>query len=103
MAIRDNFAPGEVLTATDLNDTFGSKADFADVEGAATGLFYKPETGFVAFNKTGAGTAAIRAGVKVWVNETVVSFAFDTTITMPSQPLEPTISFTSSMTVPLRQ
>ena len=84
MAIRDNFAPGEVLTATDLNDTFGSKADFADVEGAATGLFYKPETGFVAFNKTGAGTAAIRAGVKVWVNETVVSFAFDTTITMPS-------------------
>jgi hypothetical protein len=28
MAIRDDFAPGEVLTASDLNDTFGSKADY---------------------------------------------------------------------------
>jgi hypothetical protein len=27
MAVRDNFAPGEVLTAGDLNDTFAAKAD----------------------------------------------------------------------------
>jgi hypothetical protein len=27
MAVRDDFAPGEVLAAADLNDTFGSKAD----------------------------------------------------------------------------
>ena len=84
MAIRDDFTAGEVLAAADLNDTFASKANLSDVEGAATGLFYKPEIGSVAFNKTGAGTAAIRAGIKVWVNDTVVSFAFDTTITMPS-------------------
>jgi len=64
----------------DVNVALGSKAAFADL----VGTFYKPETGFVAFNKTGAGTAAIRAGIKVWVNDTVVSFAFDTTITMPS-------------------
>jgi hypothetical protein len=29
MAIRDDFAPGEVLAAADLNDTFGSKLDIA--------------------------------------------------------------------------
>jgi hypothetical protein len=29
MAIRDDFAPGEVLAAADLNDTFGSKLDLA--------------------------------------------------------------------------
>lgn len=29
MAVRDDFAPGEVLAAADLNDTFGSKLDLA--------------------------------------------------------------------------
>jgi hypothetical protein len=29
MAIRDDFAPGEVLAAADLNDTFGSKLNLA--------------------------------------------------------------------------
>jgi hypothetical protein len=29
MAIRNDFAPGEVLAAADLNDTFGSKLDLA--------------------------------------------------------------------------
>jgi hypothetical protein len=29
MAIRDDFAPGEVLAAADLNDTFGSKIPYA--------------------------------------------------------------------------
>jgi hypothetical protein len=28
MAIRNDFAPGEVLAAADLNDTFGSKVDY---------------------------------------------------------------------------
>lgn len=83
MAIRDDFVAGEVLKAEDLNDTFADKAALSDVEGAATGLFYKPEINTVAFSKTGAGTAEIREGIKVWVNDTVVSFASDTTITMP--------------------
>lgn len=30
MAVRDNFAPGEILAAGDLNDTFASKADDID-------------------------------------------------------------------------
>jgi hypothetical protein len=30
MAIRNDFAPGEVLAAADLNDTFGSKLDATD-------------------------------------------------------------------------
>lgn len=29
MAVRDDFAPGEVLAAADLNDTFGAKANLA--------------------------------------------------------------------------
>ena len=29
MAVRDDWAPGEVLTSTDLNDTFASKLDLA--------------------------------------------------------------------------
>ena len=66
--------------AQELDDQLAAKAALSDI----SGLFYKPEMNSVAFNKTGAGTAAIRAGVRVWVDNTVVSFAFDTTITMPS-------------------
>ena len=68
----------------DLTSDLGSKADLADVEGAATGLFYKASFNTVAFAKTGAGTADIKAGTKVWVNDTVVTFATATSITMPS-------------------
>ncbi|MCF8543089.1 MAG: hypothetical protein K9G24_08420, partial [Candidatus Nanopelagicales bacterium] len=74
MAVRDDFTAGEVLAAADLNDTFASKADSADVDGAATGLFYKTDFASVAFTKTGAGTLDIKAGTKVWVNDTVVTY-----------------------------
>lgn len=84
MAIRDDFAAGEVLAAADLNDTFASKADIADVEGAATGLFHKTDFASVAFTKTGAGTVSIKAGTKVWVNDTVVTYSTATAVTMPS-------------------
>jgi len=43
MAIRDDFTAGEVLAAADLNDTFASKANLSDVEGAATGCFTSPK------------------------------------------------------------
>jgi hypothetical protein len=36
MAVRDDFAPGEVLAAADLNDTFGSKADLSVALNAQT-------------------------------------------------------------------
>jgi hypothetical protein len=40
MAVRDDFAPGEVLAAADLNDTFGSKVDYATPTNAQTGTTY---------------------------------------------------------------
>lgn len=51
---------------------------------ASDGLFYKADPTAVAFTKTGAGTATIKAGTKIAVVGTVVTFASDTAITMPS-------------------
>ena len=51
---------------------------------AACGLFYKADQTTVAFTKTGNSTASIKAGTKVHVGETVVTFASDTGITMPA-------------------
>lgn len=48
------------------------------------GLFYKADPTTVAFTKTGAGTAQIKAGTKVDVLGTLVEFASATSITMPS-------------------
>ena len=48
------------------------------------GLFYKADPTTVAFTKTGAGTASIKAGTKVDVAGTVVTFVADTAITMPA-------------------
>lgn len=83
VSARDFNEPNEYLFGTGsgtLTDDLASKLDLADL----TGFFYKPNYAEVVFDKTGAGTAAIRGGTKVWVNDTVVTFAFDTTITMPS-------------------
>lgn len=48
------------------------------------GLFYKADPTTVAFTKTGAGTASIKAGTKVYVAGTVVTFVAATAITMPA-------------------
>ena len=48
------------------------------------GLFYKTDPTTVAFTKTGAGTASIKAGTKVDVAGTVVTFVAATAITMPA-------------------
>jgi len=40
MAVRDDFAPGEVLGAADLNDTFAAKVDYALPTNAQTGTAY---------------------------------------------------------------
>lgn len=46
--------------------------------------FYKSDIQSVAFTKTGAGTAAIKAGTKVAVASTLQTFATDTAVVMPS-------------------
>ena len=48
------------------------------------GLFYKADPTTVAFTETGAGTASIKAGTKVDVAGTVVTFVAATAITMPA-------------------
>lgn len=54
------------------------------VTSTAHGLFYKADPAAVAFTKTGAGTAEIKAGTKVDVSGTLVEFASATAITMPT-------------------
>ena len=48
------------------------------------GLFVKADPAAVAFTKTAAGAASIKAGTKVDVAGTLVQFAADTAITMPT-------------------
>lgn len=48
------------------------------------GLFFKADPSTVAFSKTGAGTANIKAGTYIYVGSTLVSFGSATAITMPT-------------------
>ena len=57
---------------------------FATVASPIYGLFYKADPSTVAFTKTGAGTAQIKAGTRIEVGGTTVTFSSATTITMPS-------------------
>ena len=52
--------------------------------GAQYGLFDKADPASVAFTKTAAGTAQVKAGTRVDVAGTLVSFATATSITMPT-------------------
>lgn len=52
--------------------------------GSSYGLFFKQDPSSVAFTKTGAGTASIKAGTSVYVGSTLVSFSASTAITMPT-------------------
>lgn len=51
---------------------------------AAQGLFYKTDPAAVAFTKTGAGTAEIKAGSIIEVSGALVTFSTATAITMPT-------------------
>jgi hypothetical protein len=81
--------------ADDVATALADKADADDVATAlaetaaaislrAKGLFEKADPRSVAFTKTGAGTASIKAGTIVEVNGAVHQFAVDTAITMPA-------------------
>jgi len=65
-------------TATGWQDAFIAASNYI------SGLFYKNDQLSVAFTKTGAGTASIKAGTKVDVAGTVVTFVAATAITMPT-------------------
>ena len=73
-------APAGTNTAQLATTAFVTTA----VNGVGYGLFYKADPTTVAFTKTGDGTASIKAGTKVDVAGTVVTFAADTAITMPA-------------------
>ncbi|NDG19839.1 MAG: hypothetical protein EB117_16465, partial [Betaproteobacteria bacterium] len=52
--------------------------------GSIYGLFYKADPSTVAFTKTGADTAQIKAGTRIEVGGTTVTFSIATSITMPT-------------------
>lgn len=68
----------EVIQAQDL------VARMLALEEVVSALFYKADPTTVAFTKTGDGTASIKAGTKVGVAGTVVTFVAATAITMPT-------------------
>jgi hypothetical protein len=67
MAIRNDFAPGEVLAAADLNDTFGSKLPYSF--GTATPT--TTENGFLWYDSTGAPS---KPTPKFWDGSAFVPF-----------------------------
>lgn len=78
-----------LLDAPTDNKTYGRKdgkwAEVAVGGGAVTpGLFCKSDPSAVAFTKTGAGTAQIKAGIKIDVAGTLVEYTSATSISMPS-------------------
>jgi len=89
-----NIAATTVQTAINELDTEKAKAgantDITSLGGltssvkAANGSFHKADPTTVAFTKLTAGTAKIKAGTVVDVNGTIVSFASDAAITMPT-------------------
>lgn len=59
-------------------------SQLTNIASAQSGYFYKVDSSTVAFNKTGSGTAQIKAGTEVNVSGTVVKFSTDTNIAMPT-------------------
>jgi hypothetical protein len=66
-----------------LPNQSGTLALLSDI-GSARGSFYKADPTTVAFTKTGAGTAEIKAGTIIDVAGTTVTFSGATSITMPT-------------------
>lgn len=67
------------LTAGALDEALAQKADAA----VQDGFFTKADPDAVAFTKTGAGAASVKAGTLVEVDGSIIAFAVDTAITMP--------------------
>jgi hypothetical protein len=61
MAIRNDFAPGEVLAAADLNDTFGSKLDVAG------GKILQIVRATDSTNRSTTSTSYVDAGISVTI------------------------------------
>ena len=61
-----------------------ARAALGIVSNPTHGLFFKADPSTVAFSKTGAGTASIKAGTYIYVGSTLVSFGSATAITMPT-------------------
>lgn len=70
----------------DLLGTTGVAADARTALGIPNpvGTFYKADPTTVAFTKTAAGTASIKAGTYLFIGATLVSFSVATAITMPT-------------------
>ena len=71
-------------TLTYVDSTQGWVGSGGAGGGSIYGLFYKADPSTVAFTKTGAGTAQIKARTRIEVGGTMVTFFSNTTITMPS-------------------
>jgi len=72
------------LSDTDDLEYYSGSAWVAAGADVDPSLFYKSDFGSVVFTKTGAGTADIKAGTKVTVGSSVVTYATATAITMPT-------------------
>lgn len=90
-AANPTLAAGEVGTETDTgrfkvgNGTSAwNSLPYVQQVGAQYGLFHKLDFTTVAFTKTGAGTAQVKAGTRVDIDGTLVSFTVATSITMPA-------------------
>lgn len=90
-AANPTLSAGEIGTETDTGKfkignatTAWNSLPYAQQVGAQYGLFHKLDFTSVAFTKTGAGTASVKAGTRVDIDGTLVSFSVATAITMPT-------------------
>jgi hypothetical protein len=75
---------GPVISLAGLTGIITAAAARAALSITTPGLFAKADTQSVAFTKTGAGTAQLKAGTYIDVNGTLVTFTAATTIVMPT-------------------
>ena len=88
-------SPGEKLSVAGTIESTSGGIKFPDGSiqttaasgGAASGskgYFYKADAHAVAFTRTGNGTVSVKAGTEAVVGATLVAYASDTAVTMPS-------------------
>jgi hypothetical protein len=83
-AVTVSQAPSGWVTDVEYDGTDWVLVNTPGSAGGSDGLFYKTDPTAVAFTKTGAGTAQIKAGTKLDVGGTLVTFVSATSITMPT-------------------
>jgi len=82
--------PGEKLSVAGTIESTSGGIKFPDgtiqttAASGAKGYFYKTDPHAVAFTRTGNGTVSVKAGTEVTVGATLVTYASDTAVTMPS-------------------